>query len=1660
MKKYHKQRHRLLSLLLCLLMTVSLLGTAMPAYAQEAEQPPIAVEETINEVTEDTTLSEALPETEPSGEPEDVPAPVSAAAEEMDPESAQNTPLSETLPETEPSGGSEDVPAPTPPAAEATPSLRVTANVRAAAAPETTLQNTPGTATHTIIWADGTDSVINGNHIDVTASVNKTMKVIAQVRFSCGGDDIAGPGEIEIRVPAHILFKRDGAPADTVSVPLNEEGNPGGNTNFWYRIDDNATPDNLVDDEIVISNYGDVTGSYYLLCSIAYSFTPSEVANGYTNDSITARFSIPDEMGQPVEIDSTDTLSITNHTDAKLSPKQSKEFKQKYETWQPKWGTAPVDAGDYYYVEWVFELTAEGVATTQPYTVILKDSPAGGSVVYADKRAAVINSDGTMDYEVKDVSVPDSDPGNISYPTTVVTKHPRSGINAEGETIVQNDALLELHGYDDAYDSINLSASYTYEPVNLFSFEKYSVDSDHADALDITGGYHTLLEGVSITAPYSLYATLDNFDPSSGVSTQDKRITVMDGDASNPIYFGTKNGMNPEPLERGDYSFVSAYLGNIKAFDYAVDPERGVIKSDLPLSEYDPLAFYVQKNNSTQWELWATLIRSTSDTAGWDIAYANGTQKNRVRTLDFSDEVKAVKVEALFTRGVLNLNLDLDLKIYPTDHVKNYLSTTSGGNFIWNTAAGAVQDAATSNELTAITDTAAVCLTKKVASPTNSKTMGTVVNEIDKQRVAVPCTVKFSDSGKGAYSSNTHLNPYSSGIIYDLLPKGTSVENLKVKIYKGAITWPDLSFSWDVEYVQNWRGSGRTMMIVRISGEEQARQGQFASGVVMSYDLISTWENIIDNGTKLDNYAAYFSTCGDIANGRADNGNGYRDPATNVWGYFYDLDEDGNTDSNKKNVRYASASTTIVVPTSAESGFKKFVKVPGTSYATGHAVVNSQEDYAYQLRYQSMSAGSVSSNLVFYDVLESAQGNNPYWKGILTGVDTSAATQQGASVVVYYSTTPGLNLYENNALTAQADLSNSTYWSTVPPDDLSTVTALAFDLSKQANGDPFTVKNGRSVYVEIYMNAASKESVTLDDPSNTAMNAYNQAVCQSTTTGTDASSFAAAEQSNIVSVAIRETTAVSVQKVWSDGAENHTHDAVTIHLYADGVDTGKTMVLNDSNGWTGIFSDLDYKTDQNSVINYTILEDSVPGYTTEYNLVKPNPNADIMFPPRYTVINTAIESPAESDGDLTVTTTVSGSGSDQNKEFTFTVTLDKNDLSGTYGDMTFTDGVATFTLKHGESKTATDLPAGVSYAVEESDNDGYTVTKTGETGTIQTGVTATAAFVNHKDSGGDNPESPVDSDGNLTVTNTVSGSGSDQSKAFTFTVTLNDTTITGEYGDMAFSNGIATFTLKHGESKTASGLPAGVFYAVEESDNSGYTVTKTNETGTIQGGTTAIAAFENYKGSSGGGGGGVKITKTVTGNKAPAQSIGYEFKVWVKSSGGSAVSENVSYKLVKADGTTENGSLTIGKDGYSFSLKNGESMTFSQIDSDRTVEVKEITTGSFTTTAKGLTDGICEISSDTTKTVAFVNDYGNTSSGGDDPDDPTPTDPKPTEPTKPDPKPTEPNPSKPTERPLDKVPQTGDNSNTTLWIALMLMSVFGLAGLTFGNKYLNTRRSR
>lgn len=81
---------------------------------------------------------------------------------------------------------------------------------------------------------------------------------------------------------------------------------------------------------------------------------------------------------------------------------------------------------------------------------------------------------------------------------------------------------------------------------------------------------------------------------------------------------------------------------------------------------------------------------------------------------------------------------------------------------------------------------------------------------------------------------------------------------------------------------------------------------------------------------------------------------------------------------------------------------------------------------------------------------------------------------------------------------------------------------------------------------------------------------------------------------DLVNTHVPQTVDVPVAKTWV----GTTGGPVTIHLLADGVDTGKTLTLSADNGWKGSFTGLPACRDHGTAIAYTVREDTVSGYAT------------------------------------------------------------------------------------------------------------------------------------------------------------------------------------------------------------------------------------------------------------------------------------------------------------------------------------------------------------------------------------------------------------------------------------------------------------------------------
>ena len=227
-------------------------------------------------------------------------------------------------------------------------------------------------------------------------------------------------------------------------------------------------------------------------------------------------------------------------------------------------------------------------------------------------------------------------------------------------------------------------------------------------------------------------------------------------------------------------------------------------------------------------------------------------------------------------------------------------------------------------------------------------------------------------------------------------------------------------------------------------------------------------------------------------------------------------------------------------------------------------------------------------------------------------------------------------------------------------------------------------------------------------------------------------------------------------------------------------------------------------------------------------------------------------------------TVESAEAADLTKEFTFEVSILKADdsvdtsVNQKYGDMTFENGVASFTLKHNQQLSAWNMPVGTKFKVEEKNAEGFTVSTTvGETtqdGTVRTGETSTdytlVTFNNKKEN----------ETGSLKIKKIVTENGntpqSDAAKSklageYTFTIYTDKDCKTAYQVDGAPKTVSITIAADGAPvtSEEITGLPAGEYWIKETDPNNGSTPVTNPVKVTVEAGKTGeravIAEFTN-----------------------------------------------------------------------------------------------------------------------------------------------------------------------------------------------------------------------
>ncbi|MGO5414745.1 Spy0128 family protein [Collinsella sp. LCP19S3_C6] len=499
------------------------------------------------------------------------------------------------------------------------------------------------------------------------------------------------------------------------------------------------------------------------------------------------------------------------------------------------------------------------------------------------------------------------------------------------------------------------------------------------------------------------------------------------------------------------------------------------------------------------------------------------------------------------------------------------------------------------------------------------------------------------------------ITPDTAGTFYDLLPKGVEPKLGTVKL-NGDNAVESVSLK------RNYKGTGRTLMTVkaRVNPNPEYRSRRSAGNqpydgygdkITLTFDAVYSFDTERDYGSTLVNNIAYESaepSWGTIAgykgepdNPLAGNNQASKDAVKGVEDAMTDLDPESDNSSfvyarvsvKLDHLSWSVAQLDKKVDTNDEGAWSSGLDKDGAR--------NVYENGAYNYRISLNNPDSSGAkDICFFDALDafdpsSASGSvgkddvgDITWKGHLQGVDVSALTRAGADAHVYYSTLPASELKldaKNGGKTT--DLTDRSVWTPAESyaGSLDEVTAVAVDATKKADGNDFVVGEGDTASFTIRMRAPRVEDLEQDSAAYSnwfdtdlakgesesglagGAHAYNSSVLRCTTisnAGVDSPNQVIRKEYTKVGL---KPFGITVKKAWSDSddQDGKRPQSVTVHLYADGQDTGKSAVLSDANNWQASFGSDDglcVLNDEGDTIAYSVKEETPEGYLADVRM--------------------------------------------------------------------------------------------------------------------------------------------------------------------------------------------------------------------------------------------------------------------------------------------------------------------------------------------------------------------------------------------------------------------------------------------------------------------------
>lgn len=1354
---------------------------------------------------------------------------------------------------------------------------------------------------------DGDDS-----RLSLAPSNDDPFDVRMRLNLALSGEHDYEAGDIQVTVPKSIFETRDGKMTGKLSLSVPEAPDSRATFNYtdmgdYYLLTNTrklaaATSalfefslENIVPHTIVDGVKGDNEPGY---------------DNVYTSAPFEGTVQVTTHLGNTIAkssnkidcaIDTSEKVTSANKSSSSLS-----------EEWPDSWPASlkPENDQDYIYVDWYTSATVSG---NQPFDLKIEEDAhtnvSQGTVLlgYKDSTSGVLyKGNGSVSLEQTLLTGEYRGSGS-SLGGHVYVAYPKSNFQINNTYKLDNTVKYTLTSADDgAVTAATTSAQVVYAPL---PFQKpkgrYNVSkSGSGKATKYTDGSREGVYG------YALNQLRDGQDVDLSYSIESKSFTMPDtadpaGDPEDPATYNQKAvnlklvddethfNFATEDLTAADFEFKSVQVDKPSMLVYKKFSQTGsgytgesLYPGTIPAGAYAytfdndaaniPVLYVYGKTESGDWVRYASL--------DWTSGNLNASAENGATasssTVVFPSGTVDYKIELSTKRDGIFLSANPTMTLKATDAVKRQVEelyansdqpTTKVSNKATLISTG--EDGAAYSQKSSVgnnrLDSASLAVSQSKEANYESDPGEACVNIHYKTTVYEQSNLTDEDSYRQAVQAGA-IQKETEGTFYDLLPLG--VEPLTDTVQLRA---DDTITS--IQTIEDYKGSGRTMLIVKAKltpkttyeSNGVAGLSGYCDAITMSFDAKYAWTALIDYGKELNNVISFESgndQLGTIKNysGEPDdpkvgNHHASKYATTGVEDLMTDLDPDRDTNS----FTYANCKTDLLVNTSAVTGLLKRVSVNNDGYYD-----NGQEEayprnvyeggrYTYSLRMQNTQTTS-ARGIVIYDNLDNyvpAADKSDYrdmqWRGAFSKVDLSQLRAKGIDPVVYYSTKSGLVLDDTDNR-VDMDLSNSDTWSTVCPDDKSTITAIAIDATKDVQGNDFVLEKGESMVAYVHMvaprvqNLANPgeesqwyDTVLSDGQTEQGLtggaHAYNNVSMIATTiSGAGVESLDQLVRNDYVKVGLIPFS-IETTKKWSDNdnQDGKRPDSVTVHLYANGKDTGKSAVLSADNDWkfdwTATFDDISPVDSQGAPVVYTFVEDEVPGYTLSVDKTVSNGVNSFTLTNKHTPEKTSLSVNKKwDDGD-----NAAGARSDsitlnlyRDGELYRTQVV-KPDASGAWS-YTFT-GLDKY--KNG---------AEIGYTVEEEPVPGY-IAAYGEGGLIT------------------NRYYPY---GDLTLSKNVeNATPAAIDKSFTFTLSLTNasgetdtgsyayTTSDGRSGTIAAGGSI---TLKGGQTATIKDLPSESSYEITEAAADGYTATSiSGRTGIIRAGQTAQAAFTNTYASTG-----------------------------------------------------------------------------------------------------------------------------------------------------------------------------------------------------------------